>query len=150
MKRDLVVMFAGSVEIEMLRVMDYARHERVKLGAGQMLCIVASHHFGNTVNVRSPAELVNLVPGMRYVRRRGGFERGHEVQGAGVPLENTEFQIDGLNANAGMDERGITIPNVDTIAEFRVETSSFSAENGCQPVQMIMATKSGTNEFVRS
>ena len=99
------------------------------------------------INGRSPAELVNLVPGMRYTQRRGGFERGHEVQGAGVPLENTEFQIDGLNANAGMDERGITIPNVDTISEFRVETSSFSAENGRQPIQIIMATKSGTNEF---
>ena len=98
------------------------------------------------INGRNPAQLVNLVPGMRYTRRTG-FERGNEVQGVGVPVENTEFQIDGLNANAGMDERGITIPNVDTIAEFRVETSSFSAENGRQPIQMIMATKSGTNEF---
>ena len=69
------------------------------------------------------------------------------MQGVGVPVENTEFQIDGLNANAGMDERGITIPNVDTISEFRVETSSFSAENGRQPIQMIMATKAGTNEL---
>ncbi len=98
------------------------------------------------INGRNPAHLVNLVPGMRYTRRTG-FERGNEVQGVGVPVENTEFQIDGLNANAGMDERGITIPNVDTISEFRVETSSFSAENGRQPIQMIMATKAGTNEI---
>jgi hypothetical protein len=98
------------------------------------------------INGRNPAALVNLVPGMRFVRVTG-FELGNEVQGVGVPVENTEFQIDGLNANAGMDERGITIPNVDTIAEFRVETSSFSAENGRQPIQMIMATKSGTNDF---
>ena len=98
------------------------------------------------INGRNPAQLVNLVPGMRYTRRTG-FERGNEVQGVGVPVENTEFQIDGLNANAGMDERGITIPNVDTISEFRVETSSFSAENGRQPIQMIMATKAGTNEL---
>ena len=98
------------------------------------------------INGRNPAELVNLVPGMRFLGK-GGAERGNTVQGAGVPVENTEFQIDGLNANAGMDERGITIPNVDTIAEFKVETSSFSAENGRQPVQMIMATKAGTNQF---
>lgn len=99
------------------------------------------------INGRNPAALVNLVPGMRFVGKSSGAERGNEVQGAGVPLENTEFQIDGLNANAGMDERGITIPNVDTISEFKVETSSFSAENGRQPIQMIMATKAGTNEF---
>ncbi|MDA1311964.1 MAG: carboxypeptidase regulatory-like domain-containing protein [Acidobacteria bacterium] len=99
------------------------------------------------INGRNPAALVNLVPGMRFVRKMTSAERGNEVSGAGVPVENTEFQIDGLNANAGMNERGITIPNVDTIAEFRVETSSFSAENGRQPIQMIMATKAGTNEF---
>ena len=46
-----------------------------------------------------------------------------------------------------MDEGGITIPNVDTIAEFSVETSSFSAENGRNPLQVVMATKSGTNAF---
>ena len=33
------------------------------------------------------------------------------------------------------------------IAEFSVETSSFSAENGRNPLQVMMATKSGTNAF---
>ena len=99
------------------------------------------------INGRNPAELVNLVPGMRYSGRENTGERGNAVQGAGIPLENTEFLIDGLSANASMNERGITIPNVDTIAEFSVETSSFSAENGRNPIQMIMVIKSGTNDF---
>ena len=99
------------------------------------------------INGRNPAELVNLVPGMRYSGRENTGERGNAAQGAGVPLENTEFLIDGLTANAAMNERGITIPNVDTIAEFSVETSSFSAENGRNPIQMIMVVKSGTNEL---
>ena len=98
------------------------------------------------INRRNPAELVNLVPGMRFLGR-GLAERANFVQGAGVTVQGTEFQIDGLNGNAGMNEGGITIPNVDTIAEFRVETSSFGAENGRQPVQMIIATKTGTNDF---
>ncbi len=99
------------------------------------------------INGRNPAELVNLVPGMRYSGRENTGERGNAAQGAGIPLENTEFLIDGLSANASMNERGITIPNVDTIAEFSVETSSFSAENGRNPIQMIMVIKSGTNDF---
>ena len=72
---------------------------------------------------------------------------GSTVQGFGMRSNQTEFQLDGLNANAAMDEGGITIPNVDTIAEFSVETSSFSAENGRNPLQVVMATKSGTNAF---
>lgn len=95
---------------------------------------------------RNPVVLVNLVPGMRFTGS-GGPEMGSTVQGFGMRSNQTEFQLDGLNANAAMDEGGMTIPNVDTIAEFSVETSSFSAENGRNPLQVIMATKSGTNAF---
>ena len=98
------------------------------------------------LSTRNPVVLVNLVPGMRFTGA-GGPERGSTVQGFGLRENQTEFQLDGLNANAAMDEGGITIPNVDTIAEFSVETSSFSAENGRNPLQIVMATKSGTNAF---
>ena len=98
------------------------------------------------ISTRNPVVLVNLVPGMRFTGS-GGPERGSTVQGFGLRGNQTEFQLDGLNANAAMDEGGITIPNVDTIAEFSVETSSFSAENGRNPLQIVMVTKSGTNAF---
>ena len=98
------------------------------------------------LSTRNPVVLVNLVPGMRFTGS-GGPERGSTVQGFGVRSNQTEFQLDGLNANAAMDEGAITIPNVDTIAEFSVETSSFSAENGRNPLQVLVATKSGTNVF---
>ena len=98
------------------------------------------------LSTRNPVVLVNLVPGMRFTGT-GGPEMGSTVQGFGMRSNQTEFQLDGLNANAGMDEGGMTIPNVDTIAEFSVETSSFSAENGRNPLQVIMATKSGSNAF---
>ncbi len=55
--------------------------------------------------------------------------------------------MDGLNANAGMDEGGFGIPNVDTIAEFNVETANFSAEHGRNALQVLAATKGGTNGF---
>ncbi len=98
------------------------------------------------LSTRNPVVLVNLVPGMRYTGQ-GGPERGSTVQGMGARNNQTEFQVDGLNANAAMDEGGMGIPNVDTIAEFNVETSSFSAENGRNPLQVLVVTKSGTNEL---
>lgn len=98
------------------------------------------------LSTRNPVVLVNLVPGMRFTGS-GGAERGSTVEGFGMRGNQTEFQLDGLNANAGMDEGAITIPNVDTIAELSVETSSFSAENGRNPLQVQLVTKSGTNEF---
>lgn len=102
---------------------------------------------GLPLNGRNPIGLVRLVPGMRFVSDRSGPERGTTVQGMGNRADVTEFQVDGLNANAGMDERAITIPNVDTISEFNVETSNFSAEHGRNPVQIQLVTKSGTNQF---
>ncbi|MEW5980466.1 MAG: TonB-dependent receptor [Acidobacteriota bacterium] len=98
------------------------------------------------LNGRNPVELVRLVPGMRYLGQ-GGAERGISVTGFGQRDDAAEFQLDGLNANAGMDEGGFGIPNVDTIQEFNVETSNFSAEHGRNPLQVLAVTKSGTNDF---
>lgn len=98
------------------------------------------------LSTRNPVVLVNLVPGMRYLSTTGP-ERGSTVQGFGTRDNQTQFQLDGLSANAAMDEGGMAIPNVDTIAEFNVQTNSFSAENGRNPIQVLIVTKSGTNEF---
>jgi len=98
------------------------------------------------LNGRNTVQLVSLIPGMRYLGK-GGAERGSTVQGIGNRSDETQFTLDGLNANAGMDEAAFGIPNVDTIAEFNVQGSTFSAEYGRDPVQVVMATKSGTNEF---
>ncbi len=99
------------------------------------------------LNGRNPVELVRLTPGMRYLGQQGGFERGTIVQGLGSRDDGAEFQLDGLNSNAGMDEGGFAIPNVDTIAELNVETSNFSAEHGRNPLQVLVVTKGGTNGF---
>jgi outer membrane receptor protein involved in Fe transport len=95
---------------------------------------------------RNPLVLVALVPGMRYIGS-GGPELGTTVQGLGMRTNQTQFQLDGVNANAAMDEGGMAVPNVDAVAEFNVATNAFSAENGRSPIQVLVATKSGTNEF---
>ncbi|MCL4783791.1 MAG: carboxypeptidase regulatory-like domain-containing protein, partial [Bryobacterales bacterium] len=94
---------------------------------------------------RNPLALVSLVPGMQYSYTQSGGERGTYVQGQGQRNNKTAFQLDGLLTNAPMDEGGTAIPNVDTVAEFSVETLNFSAENGRDPIQVRVATRSGTN-----
>lgn len=102
------------------------------------------------LNGRNPIQLVSLAPGMQYTGQVGGqfgAERGSYVQGAGVQSGQTQFSLDGFNANGSMDEGAIAIPSVDTIAEFNIQTSNFSAENGRYPLQVIADTKAGTNQY---
>lgn len=99
------------------------------------------------LDTRNPLALVALVPGMRWVSSQSGGERATYVQGQGLRSNKTSFQLDGMSSNAPMDEGGTAIPNVDAVAEFTVESLNFSAENGRSPIQVKIATKSGSNEF---
>ncbi|QOY89589.1 TonB-dependent receptor [Paludibaculum fermentans] len=99
------------------------------------------------LDTRNPLALVSLVPGMRWASTQSGGERATYVQGQGLRSNKAAFQLDGLVSNAPMDEGGTGMPNVDTVAEFTVETLNFSAENGRDPIQVKVATKSGTNEL---
>ncbi|MGH9339835.1 MAG: carboxypeptidase regulatory-like domain-containing protein, partial [Acidobacteriota bacterium] len=99
------------------------------------------------VKNRNAVELVALVPGMRVTALRDTGQLLSRVQGLGKRDDQAEFQIDGLSVNESSNEGGITLPNIDTIAEFRVQTANFTAEEGRQPLQVQAVTKSGTNEF---
>lgn len=129
------------------RVHVEASTELVQTERGTVDSVIAQKQIRDLpLNGRNPVELVNLVPGVRFVGR-GSSDRESTVQGNGNRSDGTEFQIDGLAANQALDERGAGIPNVDTIAEFKVETSNFGAENGRHALQVLMVTKSGTNNF---
>jgi len=103
------------------------------------------------LNGRDVIELTSLVPGVLYGGRSytSACANGNNssVQGLGHRDDQTEFKVDGVASNAVCDEGGTAIPNPDTIAEFRVQTSNFSAENGRNPIQITLITKSGTNEL---
>ena len=98
------------------------------------------------LNGRNPLELVNLVPGMRFLGVSGN-SREHTVQGLGQREDQTGFSVDGLDANDPSNERGIALPTLEAVAQFNVQTSNFSAENGRNPLQVIMVTKSGANQL---
>lgn len=98
------------------------------------------------LNGRDPVALVKIVPGMRYLGVSGGQDN-HVVQGLGMRTNQTGFTVDGLDANDPSAEQGIVFPNLDSVAQFSVETSNFSAADGRNPLQVKMVTKSGTNQF---
>jgi hypothetical protein len=101
------------------------------------------------LNGRDAIELVELVPGVRYGGKYVDPLNGptSAVQGLGHRDDQTEFRVDGVASNAVSDEGSTDIPNPDTIAQVNVATSNFSAEYGRNPIQVTIATKSGTNEF---
>lgn len=103
------------------------------------------------LNGRDVIALTSLVPGVIYGGKTFTTScadgNNSSVQGMGHREDQTEFKVDGVASNAVCDEGGTAIPNPDTIAEFRVQTSNFSAENGRNPIQITLVTKSGTNEF---
>jgi hypothetical protein len=96
---------------------------------------------------RNPVQLVALIPGMRFLGVTQGTVQGVQVQGLGQHSDAAQFSIDGMSANDPSTESGMALPNLDAIQQFRVQTSSFSAEQGRDPIQVTMITKSGTNQY---
>jgi hypothetical protein len=102
------------------------------------------------VNGRDPIELVRLTPGMMYTGSSAlgdSNSLNHSVEGFGAHEDATQFSVDGISANDPSAETGFAFPNLESVGEFRVATFNFSAENGRQPLQVIMTTRSGTNQF---
>lgn len=98
------------------------------------------------LNGRDSIQMVELVPGMRYLGL-GGNTDTRTVQGLGMRTDQTLFTVDGQDHNDPSTEGGMIIPNLDSVAQFRVETSNFTAASGRQPLQVKLITKGGTNEL---
>jgi outer membrane receptor protein involved in Fe transport len=112
------------------------------------------------LNGRNFIQLAQLVPGVQSgtpgsitVRRgRGSVGQSDPSYGSTAASANGQrdtadrFFIDGIET---MDYDAVTYsfsPSIDSLAEFKVETSSYSSEAGSAPgAQVSMVTKSGTN-----
>ncbi len=112
---------------------------------------------GNTttalpLNGRNFQQLALLVPGA-VTPNPGAFTGpGQAAQGRPYVNGNREqgnsFLLDGVSVDETIDNRIGYKPNVDAIAEFKIETSNSSAEFGNVTGATVNATmKSGTNEF---
>jgi hypothetical protein len=118
------------------------------------------------LNGRSFQSLITLTPGVVTVPA-GTSNTGGQFSVNGQRASSNTFTVDGVSANfgaspgnAGGSQTGGDLPgltafgttqalvSVDALEEFKVQTSSYSAEYGRQPGgQISIVTRSGTNQL---
>jgi hypothetical protein len=108
------------------------------------------------LNGRNYAALVTLVPGLSAPNEGGAFgTRGTgldshvDVSVNGNQSNANMWTVDGVNnMDVGSNATLLVFPSIDSIAEFRVERNSFSAEYGqAQGAVINLVTKGGGNDF---
>jgi outer membrane receptor protein involved in Fe transport len=105
---------------------------------------------GLPLNERDFLQLAFLLPGIAppvegsQLSTRGTFA----MHANGGREENNNFLLDGVDNNDS-DTRGYTLqPSVDAIQEFKISTSTYSAEYGAGSAgQVNIVTRSGSNQF---
>src|SRR4029079_3993603 len=95
---------------------------------------------------RNPLDLLNFQPGVVF-----GGNTGGAVNVNGSRDRAFNFTLDGIDINestAGGSNFTPLRPNPDSVQEFQVVTSTFTAELGrSSGAQVTLVTKSGTNDF---
>lgn len=100
------------------------------------------------LNGREFQNLTLLVPGTANSAQGStlGFRGGISVAGARDNM--TSFTLDGVDIVNGLMKMVSFKPSIDTIQEFKVQTSTYSAEYGrTAGGQVTVTTKQGTNDF---
>jgi hypothetical protein len=104
------------------------------------------------LNGRNFLELAQLLPGMTdgapgnsIVRDR---QDGAALTSNGQRAEGNNYLLDGTDNNAALFGVAVVTPSVDAIQEFKVQTSTYSAEYGRAAGAVFnVAIKSGNNQF---
>src|SRR5215471_6552335 len=100
--------------------------------------------------VRNPYNVVALLPGAYYQPVNTQFTTGPTVRINGGVTSSEAFLVDGMDGTNLMTQ-GInqqTAPGMDSIQEWTVQTSNYSAEFGqAGSAVMNVTMKSGTNQF---
>lgn len=129
--------------------------------------VVDRQFVGNLpLNGRSFQSLITLTPGVVVVPSQTNYNGQFSVNGQRP--EANSFSVDGVSANIGgtsplfvpgsqtsgnlpgLTAFGTTqsLASVDALQEFKIQTSTYSAEYGRQPGgQVSIVTRSGTNQF---
>jgi hypothetical protein len=107
---------------------------------------------------RNYTQIIGLNPNISTgVTNATTLGRGNDIYGAGVsangvPTNDNNTLMDGVEINdrqqSGQFSSGVAIPNPDSIAEFRVQTSQYDASFGRDAgANVNVVTKGGSNEF---
>lgn len=98
------------------------------------------------LNGRDVMDLALLQPGV--TEADPDFAGAGKFSVAGGRPDSITFLLDGGLNNNLLDNSQVLDPNPDTVAEFRILTSNYTAEYGRNAAGIIeVVTKSGTNEF---
>jgi hypothetical protein len=140
---------------ETVEVTDAAR--LVETESGKVSSLVSEKQVKELpLNGRNYAALVTLVPGLSAPNEGGAFgTRGTgldshvDVSVNGNQSNANMWTVDGVNnMDVGSNATLLVFPSIDSIAEFRVERNSFSAEYGqAQGAVINLVTKGGGNSF---
>jgi hypothetical protein len=135
------------------------------VASAELVQTASSGNFGNTVEQRSlealpivgdrgrnPLQFVSLEPGVIGNGRAGtGGNTGGNVHVHGARDRAFNFTLDGIDINdssAGGSNFTPLRPNPDSISQFQVVTSNFTAELGrSSGAQVSMVTRSGSDDF---
>ena len=100
------------------------------------------------LNGRNVFTLALLQPGVTQ-GRNDGIGGQSSINASGNRVRGNNFSLDGVSNNDPITGGATTItPNLDTVAEFRIQNNNFSAEFGRNNGAIInVITKSGTNAF---
>ncbi|MGH9353241.1 MAG: TonB-dependent receptor, partial [Terriglobia bacterium] len=109
------------------------------------------------LNGRSFTDLLALQPGVSpYSNVAEGGDRpvSGDISNSGNESVNGQreaangFMVNGANVEEGRNNGAALVPNLDSIAEFRIITNNFDAEYGnYSGGQVNVATKAGTNQY---
>jgi len=102
------------------------------------------------LNGRNAVELLTLVGATIPAGRNGtaGMQGGLNFSVAGGQLSGIGYALDGTAYNNLFDAVNLPFPFPDALQEFKVETSTLTAQNGTHSAAAVSAVvKSGTNQF---
>ena len=108
------------------------------------------------LNGRRPERLVYMAPGTIDLGRnscqicgQGGVYPGEETAGVnGAGIYQVNFQLDGTSHNDTYINVSLPFPNPDSVQEFSLQSSNFTAEYGNAGGGIVnIVTRSGTNEI---
>jgi hypothetical protein len=107
------------------------------------------------LNGRNYLQLASLVPGATQygptnfiAQARGGGDRSNfQLNIAGQRYEYNHYTLDGIENSDPNYSTYLFQPSVDALQEFKVDTSTYSAEYGHNVAQISVITKSGGNEY---
>lgn len=98
------------------------------------------------LNGRNFTDLALLTPGV--YRRPAEDDQGEGLATAGTRTDASNFILDGINNRSDRNANIGVNTSVDSIREFKVETSTYSAEFGrTAGAQINVVSKSGTNRY---